>query len=180
MRREARASRALIDRIAVQPENILDGYIDAVASEKTAKIVASYWSSGREFDPAPLTEHIADEGLICALPVIMDDSRILRFAQWTPETKMEKGAYDILQPVKKVWVEPDIMLVPLLAFDRKGYRLGQGGGYYDATIRHYRSRKDILAIGVAYAEQAVLFDLPRESHDEKLDMVITPQGVHRF
>ena len=75
---------------------------------------------------------------------------------------------------------PDILLIPFLSFDRYGYRLGQGGGYYDATLAHLREEKDILAIGMGYAQQAVLFKLPAEDHDQKMDMVITPQNVHDF
>ena len=70
--------------------------------------------------------------------------------------------------------------MPMLAFDRPGNRLGHGGGYYDTTLRALREKKKITAVGVAYAQQAVLFSLPVEDHDEKLDWIITEQNTHRF
>ena len=78
------------------------------------------------------------------------------------------------------WLEPDVVIVPLLAFDRRGYRLGQGGGYYDATLADLRAKKNIIAVGLAYAQQACLFNLPVEEHDQKLDWVVTPQGAQEF
>ena len=82
-----------------------------------------------------------------------------------------------MEPQSNEAVEPDILIVPMLAFDRKGIRLGQGGGYYDATLETLRNKKTIQAIGVAYASQAVLFTLPAEAHDQKMDYILTPQGI---
>jgi 5-formyltetrahydrofolate cyclo-ligase len=73
-------------------------------------------------------------------------------------------------------VEPDVLLVPLLAFDKAGYRLGYGGGFYDATLAKLRAKKPIIAIGVAYADQEVA-DVPHEAHDMKLDYVMTEKGI---
>ena len=93
---------------------------------------------------------------------------------------MHVGAYGICEPQGTDLLEPDLFLVPLLAFDRKGYRLGQGGGYYDATIKAYRDKKEIQAIGIGYGMQAVVFNLPIEEHDQKMDLVITPEQVFDF
>ena len=76
--------------------------------------------------------------------------------------------------------EPDIFLVPLLAFDDKGYRIGYGGGYYDTTLAYCRQKKHIIAIGVAYEEQLWFEDLPCEVHDQKLDYIITPKRLRKF
>jgi len=78
------------------------------------------------------------------------------------------------------YITPEILIVPLLAFDRKGNRLGYGGGYYDATLEHLRKDGNVIAAGFAYSQQAVLFNLPSEAHDQKLDWVITPQKIYDF
>jgi len=85
-----------------------------------------------------------------------------------------------MEPVSENYIDPDILLIPLLAFDQRGARLGYGKGHYDATLAELKKRKQITAIGIGYAQQAVLFKLPSEDHDEELDMVITPQFVKRF
>lgn len=90
------------------------------------------------------------------------------------------GTWDIPMPEKPDFMAPDILVVPLVAFDQRGNRLGHGKGYFDATLKALRSYKSILAVGYAYAEQSVIFGLPKEAHDEKLDMVVTPQRVFDF
>jgi 5-formyltetrahydrofolate cyclo-ligase len=108
----------------------------------------------------------------------------LGFAFWKDDMELKRGGeHDVLEPVvndSTRWLDPDIVIVPLLAFDRRGYRLGQGGGHYDATLEKLRAKKKIIAVGLAYAQQACLFNLPVEDHDQKLDWVITPQGAHSF
>lgn len=144
------------------------------------EIIGAYWAKPKEFDPHAIIEKLAERGNAVALPVVEKDSRVLKFARWRDGDPMEKGRYDVMQPAGKDWIEPDILIVPLLAFDRRGYRLGYGGGYYDATIAHLRAKKEILAIGVGFAQQACLFNLPTEDHDEKLDWVITPEQAFNF
>ena len=91
--------------------------------------------------------------------------------------KLAAGAMGIMEPVAKApLVEPDVLLVPLLAFDSRGYRLGYGAGYYDRTLTELRQRKKILAIGIAYAGQEVP-EVPIESHDARLDKIATETKV---
>ena len=144
------------------------------------KIVAAYWPLGDEFDARYFIDDLLKAGARVALPIATKTSRVMAFAPWNPKGDLIKGDFGIFIPKTDERVEPDILLVPFLAFDRKGYRLGRGGGHYDATIESLRAAKEILAVGVGYAAQAVLFNLPVEPHDQKLDMVITPQGVHDF
>lgn len=144
------------------------------------RVVAAYWPTDDEFDARYFIDDVLKAGGRVALPVADKASREMGFAPWDGRGDLIKGAFGIFIPKTDERVEPDILLVPFLAFDRKGYRLGRGGGHYDATIAALRSRKEILAIGVGYAAQAVLFNLPVEPHDQRLDMVITPQGVHDF
>ncbi len=144
------------------------------------KNIALYWPMGRELTTFPIMDEISD----FLLPVILEDSRKLKFARFQGEDRLEESRYGVYQPVideKTEFLEPDIVVVPMLAFDRKGYRLGYGGGYYDCTIRDLRKRKKCLEIvGIAYSKQACLFLLPKEEHDEKMDYIITPKEIISF
>lgn len=175
--------QALLHREKIRPgdediENAVALFREATAIE--GKIIAAYWPTHDEFDVRYFIDDILKAGGKIALPIASKTSRVMEFAPWDPKDDLIKGDFGIFIPKTDGRVEPDILLVPFLAFDRKGYRLGRGGGHYDATIAALRSAKEILAIGVGYASQAVLFNLPVEPHDERLDMIITPQGVHDF
>jgi 5-formyltetrahydrofolate cyclo-ligase len=162
------------------PEKACDLFFDALRPEK-GSMLAGYWPKEREFDPRYILERASGEGIRCALPVVEKGSLTLRFAEWTLESVLVEGAFGIMQPEKSGFVTPDIVLVPLLAFDLRGYRIGYGGGYYDATLQSLRREKPgIVAVGVCYAAQAVIFNLPTEEHDERLDWVVTPQKAHFF
>ncbi len=144
-------------------------------------VITAYWPVNKEFDVRFLLDELVQTGFTVALPVIEKDSLILKFHEWTPKVKMEAGAYDVMVPVGTRELEPNLIIAPLLAFDQKGNRLGQGGGYYDATLAHYRAQKaPVKYIGVGYPEQAVLFGLPTEAHDQKLDYLLLPQEVKEF
>lgn len=144
------------------------------------KIVSAYYPIGKEIDPSPIVEKLWAQGSQVCLPVIQGKGEPLLFALWTKSTSLKPAAMGILEPETKDFVTPDILIVPLLAFDQQGHRLGYGQGHYDATLAMLRARKDVLVVGLAYAEQAVLLALPHEPHDHKLDMVITPQRVFDF
>ncbi len=179
LRQEAR--RHLV-RMDIRSEDTEEGaaHFFKVINPDKDKIVAAYWPKGREFDTAPFLEPLLKAGNVCALPVVQKDSLLLKFARWDETVELKKAAFDILEPDSCDWVEPDILIVPMLAFDRKGYRLGHGGGYYDTTLESLRASRDVLAVGIAYAQQACLFNLPLEPHDQKLDWIITPQGAQDF
>jgi 5-formyltetrahydrofolate cyclo-ligase len=177
LRDQARKHRANIHVRAQDYEDAAGYFFDTI--QTAGQIIAGYWPKGREFDPMPILELAANHN-ICALPVVQDSSKILQFAKWTTTTPMKDGAYGIPVPATLEYVEADILLLPLLAFDRRGYRLGQGGGYYDATLESLRKRKNVIAVGLAFSEQAVLFNLPVEVHDQKLDWIITPKGAQNF
>lgn len=174
------------DRIHVfrneDPEAVCALFFDAVKPQP-GQVIAAYWPKEKEFDPGSILERALREGYACALPVMKKGEKVLSFARWQDGDALEFGPFNVQQPVageKTEWAEPDIVIVPLLAFDRKGHRLGYGGGYYDATLRALRQKKPITAVGVGFAQQAVIFNLPVEDHDEKLDWVITPQNAHFF
>ncbi len=182
LRAEALRHRVMMDPREEDPDGACDIFFEAVKPEPE-QAVATYWPKEKEFDPYAILERLLANGNVCGLPVVQKDSRILKFARWAEGDAMEDGPYDIPQPVvndETQWLEPDIVIVPLLAFDRYGTRLGYGGGYYDATLRALRGGKAITAVGVGFAQQVCLFKLPKEDHDEKLDFVITPQQAHDF
>jgi 5-formyltetrahydrofolate cyclo-ligase len=143
-------------------------------------IISAYFPVGSELDVSPLVEILWQKGHSVCLPIIQGSGKPLLFAQWKKTTALEKGQMGIFEPVEKLEVTPDILIVPLLAFDTQGNRIGYGQGHYDATIAELRQKKSILAIGMAYAEQAVLLALPTEPHDQKLDFVVTQQRIFDF
>ncbi len=147
---------------------------------KQGQVVAAYWPMNGEFDVRIIMDDLINKGVTVALPITKRGVREMVFSRWGGKGDLVQGMYGVFVPPKEDLVEPDILLVPLLAFDRKGYRLGRGGGHYDATLSALRAKKTVLAIGIGYAAQAVLFNLPVEDHDQKMDMIITPNGVMDF
>lgn len=143
-------------------------------------VVSAYFPKGKEIDPGPIVQALWERNVMCCLPVIGEDDRLLSFAQWNPGTVLEPGRFGIPVPKNEPFVIPDILIVPLVVFDQQGNRLGYGKGHYDATLKGLRAHKRVLAVGLAYAEQACLFKLPAEDHDQKLDYVVTPQRVFDF
>jgi 5-formyltetrahydrofolate cyclo-ligase len=89
---------------------------------------------------------------------------------------MVAGEFGALIPAEGAWIEPEVLIVPLLAFDARGYRLGYGGGFYDRTLEGLRAKRPTLAIGFAFAAQEVE-EVPTESTDQKIDLVVTEQGI---
>lgn len=143
-------------------------------------VVSAYWPKEHEFNVGHVIEQVLKRGAVLALPRVEKGSKILTFARWDGTAPLVRGAFGVMEPPDKIPVEPDIVIVPLLAFDRRGYRLGYGGGYYDATLADLRARKKITAVGAGFAQQACLFNLPTDEFDQRLDMVITPQQVLKF
>lgn len=178
-REQARLHRDRIDRDETDFEAVIDVFFEHFNPEQK-QIIALYWPLGKEFDSRFLLDELTNRNFKCVLPVVQDGSKVLKFALWTHDVEMKENAFGILQPQNADFLEPHFVLAPLLAFDQKGYRLGQGGGYYDATIADLRTKKEITYIGLGYAEQAVLLKLPREEHDIRLDYMLTPKGVVDF
>ena len=109
-----------------------------------------------------------------SLPFIYKKDKPLLFKQWGRDTSLEKGIYNIKIPKTKNYVEPDLIIVPLLAFDLKKYRLGYGGGFYDRTI--IKNKKKFVSVGVAFDEQETDI-IPINKYDQVLDMIITPKKI---
>lgn len=124
----------------------------------------------------PLLRRLSGDGVRLALPVVQGKGLPLVFRTWTPGDAMDSGVWGIAEPkADKPAVDPDVLLMPLLAFDRQGWRLGYGGGFYDRTLQGLRARKKVIAVGLGYDEQEV-DAVPRLDYDQRLDWVLTPSG----
>lgn len=143
-------------------------------------IVSGYSPIRGEIDPAPLMRKLAAEGVLLALPAIVARGKSLAFRAWSPDDRLMLGPLGIPEPSPAAAeVVPDIMLVPLAAFDRLGHRIGYGGGYYDYTLAHLRKAKAIMGIGLGFAVQEIEA-VPALSHDVPLDYVLTETRVFDF
>ena len=142
-------------------------------------VIAGYLPIGAEISPVPVMERLAKAGRTLCVPVVAGGGRPLNFRQWTPTGALVKADHGIPVPSSGAWLKPDILIVPLLAFDARGHRLGYGGGHYDRTLELLRQSGRPSAIGFAYGTQRT--DLvPTEAFDQRLDMVVTERGVLRF
>ena len=139
-----------------------------------------YWPAGAEIDPRPLGLRLAEAGLVLALPAVLATGAPLAFRRWDGAPPPARDGLGLPAPDPAApLLRPDLLVVPLLAFDRFGGRLGQGGGYYDRTVAQLRAAGPVLILGLAYAGQEV-DRLPAETHDQPLDAVLTEAGFRRF
>ena len=137
--------------------------------------VSGFFPYKSEIDLLGLLGRLKGEGWTTCLPIVLGAGQPLVFKAWAPGEPTEPGAWDIPIPRASAQsVEPDVMLVPLLAFDREGYRLGYGGGYYDRIFAQVNCHK----IGIGFEAQEAE-KIPTENHDIKLDMIVTECNIHR-
>jgi 5-formyltetrahydrofolate cyclo-ligase len=140
-------------------------------------IVSGYMPLKSEINPVPLLRVLAAAGAALALPVVAGRGRPLVMRAFAFGQPLDSGVWGIREPrTDAAEVAPDILLVPLAAFDRKGRRIGYGAGYYDMTINRLRGQKAVVAIGIAYAVQEVR-EVPATERDARLDLVLTERAV---
>lgn len=151
------------------------GHLSEVLAGYRGVPLASYMAMRTEIDPTPAMDEASAHGPV-GVPVILGAGQPLKFRIWTPGCAMIAGAFGAAIPEAGDWVTPEIVIVPLVAFDRQGGRLGYGGGFYDRTLEQLRAVRPTLAIGFAYAAQEAEA-LPLEATDQPLDMIVTEQGV---
>jgi 5-formyltetrahydrofolate cyclo-ligase len=160
----ARASEAIAARafpLAIEPGQIVSGF----SPLKT------------EVNPIPLMRKLADAGAQLALPVVAGKGKPLIMRAWRFGEPLASGVWGIREPKADApEVAPDILLVPLLAFDRDGHRIGYGAGYYDMTIGKLRAMKPVVAVGIAYAAQEIA-SVPVTPRDARLDLVLTEREI---
>ncbi|MCP4327764.1 MAG: 5-formyltetrahydrofolate cyclo-ligase [Alphaproteobacteria bacterium] len=141
--------------------------------------VSAFWPAKGEIDVRVLLRRLHEAGHVCGLPVVAGHGRPLLFRRWTPDTVMRPGNFRIpVPPESAELLTPDVVLVPLLAFDRNGNRLGWGAGFYDRTLAALRADHSVVAIGIAFAGQEIE-RVPHGSQDEKLDWIVTEQEAIR-
>jgi 5-formyltetrahydrofolate cyclo-ligase len=188
--RKSRAAAYEADAARDAAQRVADHFFAAFATEMgrgPLAMIAGYWPFGTEMDVRPLLHRLAAHGTGLALPVTRGADLPLEFRRWQPGDGLEQGAYGISHPhAGAPAVTPSILLVPLLAFDRSGWRLGYGAGYYDRTLAALRglgvSRAGSLrvtAVGIAYAAQEVE-SLPHHAGDQRLDGIVTEEAARRF
>ena len=132
-----------------------------------------------EADPTALMKRLSEAGSSLALVRTAGKAQPLHVHLWQGADAPVKGAFGIMEAASD-WpsVTPDILLVPLLGFDKHGYRLGYGGGFYDRTLQSLRMRATVLAVGIAYAGQEMI--LPHDENDERLDWIVTEKYARKF
>jgi len=136
-------------------------------------VVSGFMPLKSEINPLPLMRRLAEQGARLALPAIAGRSKPLTMRAWHFGVALDRGQWGIREPKADApEVEPDILLVPLLAFDRVGFRIGYGAGYYDMTVRRLRGLNAVTAVGIAFASQEVP-KIPTTERDERLDLVLT-------
>lgn len=165
-----------------QPEEVRKAVSEKAAAlfkqhalHQNHSVISAYWPMHGEFDVTAIFSTALELGMTGALPVIHTPKAPLIFRQYAlGDTLLKDPKYDIYQPLDHApEITPDLLLVPLLAFDRKGYRLGLGGGYYDRTLEALKaSGKRFTTIGIGYSECEVE-KIPHEAHDIAMDMILT-------
>ncbi|MEQ8403742.1 MAG: 5-formyltetrahydrofolate cyclo-ligase [Oceanicaulis sp.] len=142
-------------------------------------VVAGYRAIRDEIDPAPLLETFFCDQVRIGLPCVMGPGRPLVFRSWTPGDRLVTGAFGVEEPEpSQPEVRPSLVLIPLLAFDRQGRRLGYGAGFYDRTLERLRQAGPVTAVGIGFEAQRMR-RVPTDAHDAPLDWIVTEERAHR-
>jgi 5-formyltetrahydrofolate cyclo-ligase len=179
-------SAMLAWRGALAPEErraAADGLLATLRREipfETPAVVSGFWPIKEEIDIRPLMIELFGAGCQLALPVVQGRGKPLLFRAWRPGDPLEAGVFGTLQPpARRETVEPDALLVPLLACDEEGWRLGYGGGFYDRTLAGLRARRRVTAVGVGFDAQLVP-EVPHGPDDQRLDWLLTDRRACAF
>lgn len=174
LRREKVAARlALSDDDHARASAAIERHLEALLATRPARMIAFCWPLRREFDCRPLVERLLVRGWRAAQPVVTAEAAPMVFRPWTPDTPMTTDRHGIPIPAGSQTVTPDVVLLPLVAFDAQGYRLGYGGGYFDRTLAAMSFRP--FAVGVGF-ELARVDSVRPEVHDVRLDAFVTEAG----
>lgn len=142
-------------------------------------IVGAYCAQGTELDPGPILQAILDldpDRTRAALPIAAEKDAPLQFRLWRPGDPLKPDAYGIPSPMTSApLLLPNLVITPVLAFDRQGGRLGQGGGHYDRTLANLRRQRSVFVLGVAFAGQEI-DHVPMGPHDQRLDAIVTDEA----
>jgi 5,10-methenyltetrahydrofolate synthetase len=138
-------------------------------------VVGLYWPYKGEFDPRFVVRHWRAAGARAALPVVVHKNAPLEFREWWPGLPTRAGVFDLPVPVDTAVLRPDVLLIPPIGFDSRGYRLGYGGGFYDRTLAHWQPPP--LRIGVAF-ELSRMTGFEAQPHDIPMDVIVTEAGIY--
>jgi len=179
--RTAERIRLREERLALSAEtraeraSKLASHLDALIGDVNGRIVSAYWPIKAEFDLRPWMERLCKRGATAALPVVEVQSAPLVFRAWTPGMKMEKGFWNIpVPPASSPRLIPEISLAPLVGWDKFGYRLGYGGGYFDRTLATLSPKPFVIGVGL---HDAQIPTIQPQEHDIRLDAIVTEQGL---
>ncbi len=162
--------------VSVDQSKLLECFLSAIATD-APQVIAGYAAKDHEIDPSALMTMLYQRGHKLALPAIEIPDRPMVFRLFQPDQALQRGYADIFEPLSDApQVIPDLVIVPLIAFDRRHTRLGYGKGFYDRTLASLRDHYTIKAIGLAYSGQEVT-SLPAEPHDEPMDLIVTENGL---
>ncbi|MDD5248017.1 MAG: 5-formyltetrahydrofolate cyclo-ligase [Rhodocyclaceae bacterium] len=153
----------------------VEAHLEREFARRAPGVVAFCWPIRREFDARALIRRLLDRGWRACMPVVETIAAPMRFRPWTPRTAMDVDPYGI--PVPAIGADsppPDIVLLPLVAFDAHGYRLGYGGGYFDRTLAALAPRPTTCGVGFELARTTALHPQP---HDIPLDLIVTERGL---
>jgi 5-formyltetrahydrofolate cyclo-ligase len=160
-----------------------DGLLATLRREKpiaTPAVVSGFWPIKEEIDIRPLMVDLLNQGCQLSLPVVQGKGLPLLFRAWRPGDPLQAGVFGTLQPsARREVVEPDALIVPLLACDEEGWRLGYGGGFYDRTLAGLRAKKAVTAVGVGFNDQLVP-EVPHGPGDQRLDWLLTDKRACAF
>jgi len=160
-----------------------NGLLESLRRERpfaTPAVVSGFWPIKDEIDIRPLMIELFNEGCQLALPVVQGRGQPLLFRAWRPGDPLEAGVFGTLQPAaRREAVEPEVLIVPLLACDTQGWRLGYGGGFYDRTLAGLRARRRATAVGVGFDAQLIP-DVPYGTSDQRLDWMLTDRRACAF
>jgi 5-formyltetrahydrofolate cyclo-ligase len=174
LRREKIAARmALPANEHDRASQAIESGLETLLAERPPQVIAFCWPLRQEFDCRPLIERLIARGWRAAQPVVLAPASAMVFRPWTPDAPMTEDRHGIPIPAGDRTVTPDVVLLPLVAFDARAYRIGYGGGYFDRTLAALAPRP--FAIGVGF-ELARVETVRPESHDIRLDAIVTEAG----
>lgn len=173
-RRRALAARKVANAAGL--DAAAQAHLRAALADHAGKVLAGYMPMRSEIDPLPVMA--AHDGPV-GVPVIKGKGQALAFHRWHPGCAMVEGPFGALVPQAGEELVPQVLIVPMLGFDARGYRLGYGGGFYDRTLAALRAAGPVLALGFAYGAQEMP-SLPVDAYDQRLDAVVTEAGIRRF
>jgi 5-formyltetrahydrofolate cyclo-ligase len=179
--RKAERQRLIEERLAIDAgqrryyADRISAALNEAIGDISGRTVSLYWPIRGEADLRPWVEQVRARGGICALPVAIKVGMPLTFRAWYPDTPLERGLWNIPTPVDSTKVTPDVVIAPVVGFDRECYRLGYGGGFFDRTLAAMH-RARIIGVGYGCAE---ISTIRPQAHDIRMDMIVTERGTLR-